>query len=83
MSYDIRQMRAAHQLRLARQRLHECEEAFKEHLSGDPLTWIDKIAAAERDVTSARARAQAAGVLPLPASPAGEFRTADRPWPSA
>jgi hypothetical protein len=63
MTPTLKQLAARHQLRLARQRLRECEQAFHKHLADDALPWIDEIAKAEQAVTEARARVQAAGAL--------------------
>ena len=47
---------AHHLLRVARQRLRECEKASTNHLGeGEMSPWADKIANAEREVSEARA----------------------------
>jgi hypothetical protein len=60
MTPDLKQIGARRQLRLARERLRACEEAFHQHLADDPLPWIDEIAKAEQFVAQARARVGAA-----------------------
>ena len=51
---------AQHLLQAARRRLHECENAFTEHLGEDDTSpWVVKIASAEREVTEARALVKA------------------------
>jgi hypothetical protein len=54
---------AEHILHIARQRLRQCEKAFTRYLGEDRSHLIENIAAAEREVSEARARVKALGVL--------------------
>jgi hypothetical protein len=53
---------AQHILRVAQQRLRECERAFTKYLGEDRSHLIQNIAGAEREVSEARARVMALGL---------------------